>query len=281
MPTIDYEAEYNNRQRVPNHVELNAPWFDVAKAYRASANAELDLRYGPAERNVFDLFHPAKGASEAPIAVYIHGGYWQRGHHHDNAWVARELNARGVAVALPSYTLCPAIPVMGIVEEMRAFLAALWRTTGKHPVVCGHSAGGQLAAAMMATDWSRVPGVPRDLVRTAYAISGVFDVPPLVGTSLNEALGLTTETAAAASPILWPAPKIDNSFFVASVGGDESAEFLRQSLDIAHTWSVAGLAAECVVVPRTNHFSIVHELGRPGSAMIDRVEYLARRAASP
>lgn len=278
MPSIDYEAEYNNRQRVPDHVEVNAPWLEVAKAYRSSADAELDLRYGPAERNVFDLFHPASGAQDAPLAVYIHGGYWQRGHHHDNAWVARELNKRGVAVALPSYTLGPAIPVMGIVEEMRAFLAALWRKTGKRPVVCGHSAGGHLAAAMMATDWSRVSGVPHDLVRTAYAISGVFDVAPLVGTSLNEALGLTIDTAKAASPILWPAPKIAHGFFVAAVGGDESSEFLRQSLDIAHTWSQAGLVAECVVVPRTNHFTIVHELGRPGGAMLERVVAMARQA---
>lgn len=279
MTTIDYEVEYNNRQRVPDHPQLNAPWLEVAKAYRASANAELDLRYGPAERNIYDLFHPASGAKDAPLAVYVHGGYWQRGHHHDNAWVARELNARGVSVALPSYTLCPEISVMGIVEEMRSFLADLWKRTGKYPVVTGHSAGGQLTAAMMATDWSRVAGVPRDLVRTAYAISGVFDVPPLVGTSLNEALGLTAETARDASPILWPTPKIDNGFFVASVGGDESQEFLRQSLDIAHTWSKAGLTAECVVVPRTNHFSIVHELGHPGSAMLDRVVGLAKRAA--
>jgi arylformamidase len=279
MPAIDYEVEYNNRARIPNHAELTAPKIEISKAYRASANAERDLRYGPGARNVYDLFHPSSGAADAPLAVYIHGGYWQRGHHHDNAWVAVELNKRGLSVALPTYTLCPDISVMGIVEEMRTFLAALWKKTGKYPVVTGHSAGGHLTAAMMATDWSQVSGVPRDLVRTAYAISGVFDVPPLVGTNLNEALKLTAETARTASPMFWPAPRTANGTFVAAVGGAESNEFLRQSLDITHAWSQAGVTAECVVVPRANHFSVVHELAKPRSAMLERVIALARQAA--
>jgi arylformamidase len=279
MSAIDYEAEYNNRRRVPDHEALLAPWLERSKAYRASAcNAELDLKYGPAARNAFDLFHPASGAQNAPLVVYIHGGYWQRGHHHDYAWIASELNKRGVSVALPTYTLCPDISVMGIVDEMRAFLAALWKKTGKYPVVTGHSAGGQLTAAMMATDWSQISGVPRDLVRTAYAISGVFDVPPLVDTSLNEALKLTAESARIASPMFWPAPKVAPGSFVAAVGGAESDEFLRQSLDITYAWSQAGVTAECVVVPRANHFSVVHELGNPRSAMLERVIALARQA---
>ena len=137
---------------------------------------------------------------------------------------------------------------MDIVGELRAFLGALWQRTAVHPLVIGHSAGGHLAAAMLATDWSTVPGVPADLVRASYAISGVFDLPPLVGTSLNDALRLTPEAARAASPLFWP-PPLKERAFAAAVGGLESEEFLRQSRDITQAWQQAGLAAEEVIVP--------------------------------
>jgi arylformamidase len=170
--------------------------------------------------------------------------------------------------------------VPAIIEELRAFLQTLWQRLGRRPVVVGHSAGGHLAAAMMATDWSRTAEVPADLVRCAYAISGVFELEPLIRTSLNEALGLTPSTARAASPLLWTPPPPDR-VFVAAVGGAESQEFLRQSLEIAGRWSAAGVKAECVVVPGANHFTILDELARAESAMLARIADLALRAAAP
>ena len=117
---------------------------------------------------------------------------------------------------------------MEIGDEMQACMAALWRKTGKRPMVIGHSAGGHLTAEMLARDWSGFSGVPTDLVRYGYAISGVFDLAPLIGTSLNEALGLTSGTARVASPLFRPPPPKGRRL-IAAVGGDESEEFLRQS----------------------------------------------------
>lgn len=276
MPALDYEAEYNNRRRVPESATINARWAAASAAYREQATAELDQAYGPGERQRYDVYRP-KGADEhTPLVVYIHGGYWQRGDRKDFGFLARELNARGIDVAFASYTLCPAIEVMGIVEEVRMCLKALWERTRQRPVVIGHSAGGHLAAAMVATDWNRVGGVPDDLVRTGYALSGVFEVAPLVGTSINEPLKLDAASARAASPLLWPAPAKDRTF-VAAVGADESQEFIRQGLDLANVWSRAGVKAECVVVPAANHFTIVDELARPESAMLARIVTFARQ----
>ena len=127
---------------------------------------------------------------------------------------------------------------------------------------------------MLATDWSKVPGVPADLVKSAYAISGVFDLPPLVTTSINEALRLDAASARAASVTSWPAPPKDRTF-IAAVGGDESQELIRQSLAIATVWSRAGVKAECVVVPATNHFTVTGELARAESAMVARIAGLS------
>ena len=278
MTAIDYEVEYNNRRRVPEHGAYGERWAAASAALRASAKAaRLDLPYGPGERHRYDLF-PA-GPADAPLVVYIHGGYWQRGDRKDYSFLARELNAAGLDLALPSYTLCPAATVMQIVEELRSCLAAIWRETGKHPLVTGHSAGGHLTGAMVATDWSRIAGVPTDLVRAGVAISGVFEVEPLVGTSINDAPGLDAEAARAVSPLLWPAPPSSRAL-VAAVGGNESPEFLRQSRDIVAAWSRAGLDCEYLEVAGTDHFSVVDELARPGSALFARVTTLARRAAS-
>jgi arylformamidase len=273
MTAIDYEAEYNNRRRVPEHVEIMERWQMLSAAYRLASAPQSDRAYGARERQRYDLFVAESGA--APLVVYIHGGYWQRGDRKDFSFVARELNANGITVAMPSYSLCPAASVMEIIDEIGLCLGVLWKKLRRHPLVIGHSAGGHLAAAMVANDWSRVAGVPADLVRAGYALSGVYDLVPLIGTSLNEALHLSNGTARASSPLLRPAPPKGRRF-IAAVGGDESAEFLRQSQDIAQAWERAGVIAESVVVPGTNHFTILEELTRAGSPVLARIVALAR-----
>lgn len=276
MAAIDYEAEYNNRRRVPEYAEHAARWQAASAAYRRAARADLDQPYGSGERYRYDLFRA--GDAKAPLAVYIHGGYWQRGDRKDYSFVAQALNAAGIDVALPSYSLCPTVSVMDIVAELRLCLAAIWQKTRKHPVVTGHSAGGHLAAAMVASDWSKVAGVPADLVRAGVAISGVFDVAPLIPTSINDLVRFDAQSARAASPLLWPAPPKKRTL-VAAVGGDESSEFLRQSREIAQAWARAGLETECLVVPGTNHFTVVNELTKPASALFTAVARLARRVS--
>jgi arylformamidase len=146
-------------------------------------------------------------------------------------------------------------------------------------VITGHSAGGHLTAAMAATDWSKIEGVPADLVRAGIAISGVFELAPLIPTSINDLARLDEASARAASPLSWPPPPKDRTL-VAAVGGNESSEFLRQSRVIAETWAHAGLEMEYLVVPGTNHFTVVDELTKPSSALFLRLASLARRAAS-
>jgi len=273
MTAIDYEAEYNNRARVPEHVEIMERWQMLSAAYRLASTPENDRPYGGKERQRYDLFVANSGS--APLVVYIHGGYWQRGDRKDFSFIARELNANGITVAIPSYSLAPAASVMEIIDEMVLCLVTLWKKLRRRPLVIGHSAGGHLSAAMLANEWGRVAGVPADLVRAAYGLSGVYDLAPLIGTSLNQALYLSAGISRAASPMFRPAPAKGRRF-VAAVGGDESPEFLRQSREIAQAWEKAGLITENVVVPGANHFTILDELIRPGSPVLTRITDLAR-----
>ena len=275
MTAIDYEAEYNNRRRVPDHEEISAPFVKASAEWRAKGDVLADQSYGPDERHRYDLFRARRsGSGPTPLVVYIHGGYWQRGDRKAVSFTARELNARGIDVACPSYRLAPAAPVSGIVDDLRTCLRVLHERTKARPVVVGHSAGGHLAAAMLATDWSTVSGVPRDLVRAAYALSGVFDPTPLIATSLNDALRLDAASARAVDLIHGRAPP-SSATMVAAVGAEESAEFIRQGLALAEAWSRAGVKCECVVIPNANHFSIVGEMARPESAVLARIVSLA------
>jgi arylformamidase len=208
------------------------------------------------------------------LIVFIDCAYWQRGDRRDYSFVARELNANGITVAIPSHSLCPEVSVMEIGDEIQLCLATLWKRTKKRPMVVGHSAGGHLAAEMLARDWNRFVGVPADLVRSGYAISGVFDLAPLIGTSVNKALGLTVGTARAASPLFRPPPPKGRQF-VAAVGGDESEEFLRQSHELAENWRTVGVNARCEVLAGANHFTIVDQLITPGSSLLMQIVALA------
>ena len=269
---LDYEAEYNNRRRVPESLAIAARWAAASAAYAKAAHAELDQPYGSGERQKYDLFHAPD--RRGGLIVYIHGGYWQRGDRKEYAFIAEAFNRQGLDVAIPSYTLCPAASVVDIVAELRLCLAAIWQKTRAHPLVIGHSAGGHLTAAMLATDWSRIAGVPATLLSVGCAISGLFELAPLVGTSLNDALRLDAASAREASPLLWPPPPKERSL-LAAVGELESGEFHRQSRDIVASWATAGLRTEYLSVPNTNHFTILDALVRPDGALFKRVVALA------
>jgi arylformamidase len=276
---IDYEAEYNIRARVPEHPEIFARWARDAAAYRDEATvdgrAELGLAYGPTPRQTIDLFCPA-GGSAAPVALFIHGGYWRALEPASFSHLARGLNARGIMVALPGYDLCPQVVIGDIIEEARRACLYLWRRFGRRLLVTGHSAGGHLTACMLATDWKAIaPDLPADLVPAAFAISGLYDLTPLVQVSMNADLRLSEESAHAASPLFWPAPT--GRTLEAWCGARESDEFRRQNRAICDTWARANVTTVCGEVAQANHFTVLDPLADPASDMVARLVTLCER----
>lgn len=276
---IDYELEYNNRKRVPEHAGISALWPAEAEAYRQTANAEYDIPYGDSDRSRYDLFIPDGATDCASLIVYIHGGYWQSRDRKDFSHVARHFNANGVSVAIPSYNLCPAVQINDIVEEIRMFLRALWMRTNTRPVIAGHSAGGHLTAAMVATDWSSFDDVPADLVTAGYAISGVFDLLPICNVSINSVLRLDETSAEAVSPLHWTFPTAGKSL-VAAVGALESDEFIKQSRAITEIWTRKGVPTAFSLIGDANHFTIVNMLTKAESPMMRKICDMAAKASA-
>jgi arylformamidase len=128
------------------------------------------------------------------------------------------------------------VSVDDIIRQMRMASRELARL-GRSLIVSGHSAGGHLAACMLATDWPAYDAsLPQNFVVAAYSISGLFDLGPLVETSINKALHLDAAAARAASPLFWNSPA--RGSLDAVVGEKESAEyFLRWT--ITGAWGAA------------------------------------------
>jgi arylformamidase len=281
VAAVDYEAEYNNRARVPEFAEIFARWAREAENYRAdmleAGRAQLGLSYGDTPRQFVDLFLPEAGEN-APLAIFVHGGWWRSLDASMFSQMARGANAHGVVVAVAGYDLCPNVTIADIITQIRRACAFLWQRYGRRMFVYGHSAGGHLAGAMVATDWpSLYPRAPGDLVPAGYSISGVFDLSPLVMTSINQDLKLNAEDARSVSPAFWPPPP--GGIFAATVGGLESGEFKRQSRLITDTWR--GVAqTRYQEFAGTNHFTVVDLLADPQSAMTARVAELAKQVKS-
>jgi acetyl esterase/lipase len=269
--TTDLEAEYNNRARVPEHATHIAGWQRDAQAYRAAAACELDHPYGPGERHRYDLFFPPGGDRGGPVVLFIHGGYWQALDKSSASHLARGANERGLTVAVPGYDLAPAATLASILAGIERAADAVMRRTGRPLVAAGHSAGGHLAACLTAR--SQVPVRP---VLAAMPISGLFDLRPLVTTSINRALGLTETEAERLSPILWRPPPTGN--LVAVVGAAESDAFRSQSRAIVTCWGDAGLTTRLHEVPFAHHFDVLDGLTDPDGALVAHLLHLADKA---
>jgi arylformamidase len=277
MPAIDYEKEYDNRARVAEHPEIFARWHREAQAYRAAArDAEFGIPYGPSPRQTIDLF-PAKDDDRmTPLAMFIHGGWWRTLDPAEFSHMAAGLNARGVTVAVAGYDLCPQVSIATIIEQMRSACLYLWRKQHKRIFVYGHSAGGHLAACLAAQDWKAFASdAPADLVPAAYAISGAFDLTPLLHVSQNQDLRLDAAEARRVSPLHWKVPA--GRALDAVVGALESSEFLRQSKLIANAWRARGVETRYEAIPGANHFTIIDALSDASSAMTKRVAEMAKQ----
>jgi len=264
-PAVDFEAAYNNRERVPDHPAILKKWREDSLK-TVDARHPQTLEYGPGERQRMEWF---EAGEDKPTAVFIHGGYWQSLDRGWFSWVAPALQDQGINVAVVGYELTPNVRLGQSIDCVRRAVELVRQKTGKRPLVFGHSAGGHMAACMLS----------EGRARAALAISGVFDLEPLIQTSLNEALKLDSMTAKALSPVYWPAPNggaPGGRILDCWVGGAESNEFIRQSRAMAGGWGGLGAETRVEVIEGANHFTVLNDLADANSALVKRLVALAR-----
>lgn len=268
------EYQYNNMARRPDAPELLQHLSELSEVYRGQADAKLDCVYGGAERERLDVFRCGK--ADAPVLIYIHGGYWQRGDKSIYSYIAEAFNNTGVDVAIIGYPLCPEVSMTALTDSIRKALAWLFRNATDLGIcadrinLSGHSAGGHLTAMAMATAWPEYgDDLPPDLLKSAIPISGLYLLQPLLPTTISEALHLTDEEIIELSPALLQAAH--TAPLLTIVGGAETPEFFRQSDSLTEAWSRPGSIIDKHIEPDADHFDVVARLASTESEIFQRI----------
>jgi arylformamidase len=271
------DAQYDNRARVADAQAQLTNWAEASALAREGSPAKrLNIAYGDGPSETLDIFPAAR--PNAPVLVYVHGGYWRALDKSDFSFVAPSFVADGATVVVPNYALCPSVTIEDIVLQMVKAVAWTWRHAAEHGgdpariALAGHSAGGHLAAMLASCRWKQwADDLPLAPLTGALAISGLYDLEPIRLTPfLQSDLRLTPQQVTRASPAFYPRPKQCKLF--ATVGADESEEFLRHNQLIRDQWGPTAVPV-CEAVPGTNHFTVLKSLVDPAG----RLHHLALR----
>ena len=276
MPAVDpnLEANYNIASARSGLDQVMQRWSASSAAFREQADASLDCAYGPGERERIDIFRC--GASAAPLYVYLHGGYWQRGDKSLYSFIAAPFLDAAVDVAIIGYPLCPQVSMSNLVGKVHQAIGWLYHNAAQLGVnrdrinLSGHSAGGHLTAMAVCCDWPDFDEkLPRELLKTAIPFSGLYQLAPLLQTSISDALHLTPAEVNRLSPAsLQPETQVP---LLTIIGGAETAEFFRQTDLLIEKWSGSLAQIERHVEPEVDHFDLIDRLASPDSQIFQRI----------
>ncbi|MFB6110437.1 MAG: alpha/beta hydrolase [Halodesulfurarchaeum sp.] len=255
----ELDAQYRVRDSVEDFEEYARFYVEKSNATRGELTCHRAVSYGPSVAEHLDIF-PAD-RPDAPVLLFIHGGYWHSLSSEEFSFVADGPVAAGITTVVMNYALCPDVRIDEIVRQARAAVVWLSENIDEYGgdsdqlYVSGHSAGGHVTGMLLATDWEADYGKPRDIIKGATAISGLFDLEPFPYTWLQPKLQLTWGQVRRNSPIRHipdRAPPL-----LITYGGEEPAEMKRQSEDFLEAWREAGLDGRHVPQPEADHFSAI------------------------
>ncbi|APE42125.1 alpha/beta hydrolase [Sulfitobacter alexandrii] len=254
-----FDDAYDNSGHIEGAETFPPTWEKAAAAFRRDlgARAQTGVSYGPSDRQAFDFFQP-EGVARGTV-IFVHGGYWKALDRSYWSHLAAGPLARGWAVAMPSYDLCPDVRISDITTQIAAAVTEISRRTFGPISLAGHSAGGHLVCRMM--DPLVLPAEVRDRIRNIVPISAVANLAPLMQTSMNDILRIDTAEAQSESPVNMSPPHGVN--VTVWVGAEERPAFLEQSEHLSRVWG-----ARQTVVEGKHHFDVIDALADPESDMV-------------
>ena len=268
----ELDAAYDQRVYAPNREEIVA-WYG-AEGTRVRARLEMrrSVPYGAGEDETLDIF-PAKSGSEstfgAPVHIHIHGGRWTLFTKDEESFIAPTFVSAGVACVVPDFSNIPKVRIPEMVAQVKRAIAWTYRNAasfGGDPErihLSSHSSGSHLAGVALLTDWEKEFGLPRDIVKSALLVSGMYDMRPVMLSARSSYVKLSEDEVLALSAILQP-EKVHTPLTLV-YGEKETPEFRRQPKAYAEVLAAAGKPVKVVEIPGVNHFEILRQLGEPGS----------------
>ena len=268
----ELDAAYDQRVYAPNREEIVA-WYGAEGArVRARLEMRRSVPYGAGEDETLDIF-PAKSGSEstfgAPVHIHIHGGRWTLFTKDEESFLAPTFVSAGAACVVPDFSNIPKVRIPEMVAQVKSAIAWTYRNAasfGGDPErihLSSHSSGSHLAGVALLTDWEKEFGLPRDVVKSALLVSGMYDMRPVMLSARSSYVKLTDEEVLALSAILQP--ERAHTPLTLVYGEKETPEFRRQPKAYAEVLAAAGKPVKVIEVPGVNHFEILRQLGEPGS----------------
>jgi arylformamidase len=259
--TLDHQ--YNNRLNAPDHEYHLQQWELVNRETEKKYKLQKNIPYGEGERETLDIFPSEK--SIAKTLVFIHGGYWYKNGPFDVYLIAEAFRAYGITIVLISYPLMPEYSMDQLVLSCRKAIGWLHQNLSQYNgdpeqiYIAGHSAGGHLAAMMMATNWPEFdPSISAGTIKGICAISGLYNLLPVQLCYVNDTLKMDKETATRNSPVQLSPHK--SCPLILAVGGEETAEYKEQSRELYDEWTAKGADVQYLEIADTNHFSVLTSL---------------------
>ncbi len=255
----EIDAEYDVETAVPDFMVYARHYIEESRLARERLECILDVPYGPTRDETLDIFPAGPGA---PVFVFIHGGGWRILSSKEFSCMALGMREMGITTVVVNYSLCPKVSIDEITRQARASVAWVLRRIDRHGgdpsrvVVGGHSAGGQLGAMCVQTDWKGEYGLPADPLAGAELVSGVFDIEPFRWSCHQPMLQINDGVVQRNSPQFHIGPS--STPLLVSWGGDETHEFVRQSETYLKAWQSAGNRAEGLSQPGRNHFDAIY-----------------------
>lgn len=259
------DAQYNASLGLSDPAAPGKHYVAQSALARATLKHSLDVPYGPTLQETLDIF-PAD-TPNAPVFVFIHGGYWRALSSKEFSGVALGLQRRGITTVVVNYALCPFVTIDEITRQVRAAVAWTVRNIAQYGgdpqrvAVGGHSAGGHLTAMCLQTEWARDYGLAQDPIKAALCLSGLYDIAPLRYSYLQPMIQLDEGVIQRNSPAFMARPCATPTWF--TWGGAETTEFARQAQLMHTAWQAKGNHAELRAVEGANHFTVLAGFEQP------------------
>jgi len=259
------DAQYNPSIALADPAAPGKHFVAQSTLARATLKHTLDVPFGQTLQETLDIF-PAD-VPNAPVFVFIHGGYWRALSSKEFSGVALGLQRRGITTVVVNYALCPFVTLDEITRQVRAAVAwtvhniADYGGDPQRIAVGGHSAGGHLTAMCLRTDWARDYGLATDPIKAALCISGIYDIAPLRYSYLQPMIQLDDGIVRRNSPQFLCRPCATPTWV--TWGGAESAEFARQAQTFHDTWTALGNYSELRPIAGADHFTVLAGFEQP------------------
>jgi len=262
------DAQYDVENAVTNFADYIADYQQSSQDARKLLKNRKVIAYGPTQMERLTIY-PAN-EPEAPVVIFIHGGYWKMGIGDDYDFIALGPSKAGFTVVVVTYGLAPVVTIPEMVRQVRAAIAWTAKNIGAFNgepsgiFLAGHSAGAHLAAMCASTDCADY-GLPQDTIKGILAVSGLYDLLPVSQTFVQGSLRISAEQILSSSP----ARQIYASHIPMTIawGSHETVAFQNQSSDYLQSWIMAGNQGKSLIVENANHFSILESFKDPDGLM--------------